>query len=72
MMMLKREAELAKLRLLVAESKSSGGRVVLLRGEAGIGKSTLVNRFLSESQDSAHTLLGACDDLFTPQPLGPI
>ncbi|MDK1102116.1 MAG: AAA family ATPase [Actinomycetota bacterium] len=72
MMMLEREAELAKLRLLVDESKSSGGRVVLLRGEAGIGKSTLVNRFLSESQDSAHTLLGACDDLLTPQPLGPI
>jgi len=71
-MILEREAELAELAMLVDEAASSGGRVVLLRGEAGIGKSTLVNRFLSDSQGGAHTLLGACDDLLTPQPLGPI
>ncbi|MFV1971600.1 MAG: AAA family ATPase [Acidimicrobiia bacterium] len=71
-MILEREAALAELAMLVDEAASSGGRVALVRGEAGIGKSTLINRFLSDSQDGAHTLLGACDDLLTPQPLGPI
>ncbi|MFV1963433.1 MAG: AAA family ATPase, partial [Acidimicrobiia bacterium] len=72
MMILERETELVELAMLVDEAASSGGRVALVRGEAGIGKSTLVNRFLTDSQDGAHTLLGACDDLLTPQPLGPI
>lgn len=71
-MILEREAELAKLSGLVDETESSGGRVVLVRGEAGIGKSTLVNQFLSDSRGRANTLLGACDDLFTPQPFGSI
>ena len=71
-MILEREAELAKLARLVDETGSSGGRVVLVRGEAGIGKSTLVNQFLSDSRGRANTLLGACDDLLTAQPLGSI
>jgi DNA-binding CsgD family transcriptional regulator/tetratricopeptide (TPR) repeat protein len=69
---LEREDELAKLSDLLSESGSSGGRLVLVRGEAGIGKSTLVNRFLADSQERAHTHLGACDDLLTPQPFGPM
>jgi DNA-binding CsgD family transcriptional regulator/tetratricopeptide (TPR) repeat protein len=71
-MILERESELATLTRLLAESTSSGGRVVLVRGEAGIGKSTLITRFLSDSRNSAHTLVGGCDDLLTPQPFGPI
>jgi len=71
-MILERETELAELGRLVDKTRSPGGRVVLVRGEAGIGKSTLINRFVADSQDRAHTLLGACDDLLTPQPLGPI
>jgi DNA-binding CsgD family transcriptional regulator len=71
-MILEREAELAELAGLVDETDPSGGRVVLVRGEAGIGKSTLIDRFLSDTHDRASTLLGTCDDLFTPQPLGPI
>ena len=71
-MILEREAELAKLSGLVEESASSGGRVILVRGEAGIGKSTLINWFLTEPANRAHVLMGTCDDLITPQPLGPI
>ncbi len=71
-MILERESELARLAGLVEGTESAGGRVVLVRGEAGIGKSTLINRFLSDCHDRAHTLLGTCDDLLTPQPLGPI
>lgn len=71
-LILEREAELETLRRLLDDLGRTGGHVVLIRGEAGIGKSTLISSFLAESEDRAHTLLGACDDLLTPQPLGPI
>jgi len=71
-MILEREAELAILAGLLDGIDSSGGCVVLIRGEAGIGKSTLIDRVLDDAKDHAHTLLGACDDLLTPQPFGPI
>jgi DNA-binding CsgD family transcriptional regulator/tetratricopeptide (TPR) repeat protein len=69
---LERETQLGELNQLLDDVASSGGRIVLIRGEAGIGKSTLVARFLEDSGQRAHTLLGTCDDLITPQPFGPI
>ena len=48
-----------------------GGKVVLIRGEAGIGKTALVREFLARSSEAAHVLVGACDDLLTARPLGP-
>lgn len=50
---------------------SSRGRLVLVNGEAGVGKTTLIRRFCEEHRESARILLGACDALFTPRPLGP-
>ncbi|MCH8984755.1 MAG: ATP-binding protein [Acidobacteria bacterium] len=41
----------------------SGGGVVLVRGEAGIGKSSLVSEFIAQTADLAHTLSGGRDDL---------
>src|SRR5262249_49863207 len=57
-------------RLLAEVASSSGGRLVLIRGEAGIGKTALVERFCDEQQ-GLRILRGACDALFTPRPLGP-
>lgn len=71
-MILEREEQLASLNQLLDDVPASGGRAILVRGEAGIGKSTLVGLFLDDSRERAHTLLGACDDLITPQPFGPI
>lgn len=71
-MLLERERDLATLDSLLGDGTDAGGRVVLIRGEAGIGKSALVGEFLSRQRSRAHILVGACDDLFTPQPLGPI
>jgi ATP/maltotriose-dependent transcriptional regulator MalT len=51
------------------------GCAVLVSGEAGIGKTTLLERFttrLAERGDRARVLWGACDALFTPRPLGPL
>ena len=70
--LLEREGELGLLTDLVIDVGSSGGKVVLIRGEAGIGKSSLVGEFLSSVAETAHTHVGFCDDLQTPQPLGPL
>ena len=69
-MILERDEELATLNALVDELESSGGKVVLIRGEAGIGKSALVAEFARQQMDRAHVLRGGSDDLLTPQPLG--
>jgi DNA-binding CsgD family transcriptional regulator len=69
---LEREDELATLVSLLEDLDSSGGRVALIRGEAGIGKSTLIADFAAALEGRADILVGACDDLLTPQPLGPL
>jgi DNA-binding CsgD family transcriptional regulator/tetratricopeptide (TPR) repeat protein len=50
----------------------AGGRAVLVSGEAGIGKTSLVEQFTEQRRNEARVLWGACDALFTPRPLGPL
>src|ERR1700716_1533229 len=50
---------------------TSRGRLVLVAGEAGVGKTVLVRRFTGDQRD-ARVITGACDPLFTPHPLGPL
>jgi DNA-binding CsgD family transcriptional regulator/tetratricopeptide (TPR) repeat protein len=69
--LLEREHDLDLLDDLLADIDSSGGQVVLVRGEAGIGKSSLVREFISTHEEDSHVLIGWCDDLSTPQPFGP-
>ena len=47
------------------------GRLVLIAGEAGIGKSALLRAFADGHPDT-RVLSGACDALHTPRPLGPL
>ena len=70
-MILERDTELGELGQLLDDLDSSGGHVVLVRGEAGIGKSALVSEFVAQVENQAHALAGGCDDLLIPQPLGP-
>jgi predicted ATPase len=67
-----REFELDRLSSLLAGAADGNGCVVLVRGEAGIGKTTLVRRFLDSLGDDARVLIGWCDDLATPRELGPL
>jgi DNA-binding CsgD family transcriptional regulator/tetratricopeptide (TPR) repeat protein len=48
------------------------GRLVLVSGEAGVGKTALVRRFCDDHAGSARVLWGNCEALFTPRPLGPL
>ncbi len=58
---------------MLAEVGSSGeGRLALVCGEAGIGKTALLRRFCEDAAGSAHVLWGKCDELYTPRPLGPL
>ena len=51
---------------------AKAGRVRLVCGEAGVGKTTLVRAFQRACGDRVRFLEGACDPLFTPRPLGPV
>jgi DNA-binding CsgD family transcriptional regulator/tetratricopeptide (TPR) repeat protein len=71
--LLERAAELTTLAdHLEAVARSGRGQVVLVGGEAGVGKTALARRFCDEHRRSARILWGACDPLFTPSPLGPL
>lgn len=70
-MLVERDSELALLDDALDELESAGGKVVLIRGEAGVGKSALVATFLDRHRDEVRVLRGFCDDLSTPQPFGP-
>jgi DNA-binding CsgD family transcriptional regulator len=69
--LLEREPALDTLRDSLEEARKGHGRLVLVVGEAGVGKSAAVRAFCDESRASAPVLWGGCDPLFTPRPLGP-
>jgi DNA-binding CsgD family transcriptional regulator/tetratricopeptide (TPR) repeat protein len=48
------------------------GSVVLVAGEAGIGKTVLLRALVERVKTEAPTLWGMCDSLSTPRPLGPL
>ncbi|SPM27516.1 helix-turn-helix transcriptional regulator [Mycobacterium terramassiliense] len=68
--LLEREAVLAELGKLL-RAPANSGRVMLLRGEAGVGKTAVVRRFITRV-NSATVLVGWCDPLAAPRPLGPL
>jgi DNA-binding CsgD family transcriptional regulator/tetratricopeptide (TPR) repeat protein len=56
---------------LDAVEESGCGHVVLLRGEAGVGKTALIREFCERHRGSVTIAGGACEPLFAPRPLGP-
>ena len=71
MELLERAAFLDTLAEYAAEARQGDGRLVLVAGESGMGKTALVEAFQADLS-SARWLWGACDGLFTPRPLGPL
>ncbi|VAW31831.1 transcriptional regulatory [hydrothermal vent metagenome] len=70
MELLERESSLGELNEALKEAASGNGRIALISGEAGIGKTTLLEQFIQPQPQRA--LWGVCDALFTPRPLGPL
>src|SRR5215813_14647184 len=56
----------------VERAHTGQGSAVLVQGEAGIGKTSLVQAFLAAVGGRTRVLAGACEDLFTPRALGPL
>jgi DNA-binding CsgD family transcriptional regulator/tetratricopeptide (TPR) repeat protein len=71
MELLERSSFLDALTGYAAEARHGSGRLVLVSGESGIGKTALVEAFQAQLH-GAHWLWGACDGLLTPRPLGPL
>jgi DNA-binding CsgD family transcriptional regulator/tetratricopeptide (TPR) repeat protein len=71
--LLERQGELDALAALLDDVREQRrGWLVLVAGEAGVGKTALLRRFCDERRSSARILWGACDALYTPSPLGPL
>src|SRR5947209_8448682 len=74
--LLERDRELAALDALLGVIATGQGRIAVISGEAGIGKTALVERFVALSQErrqpAPRLLWAACEALFTPRPLGPL
>jgi predicted ATPase/DNA-binding CsgD family transcriptional regulator len=58
-----RQRELGELGELLAEAEQQRARFVLLGGEAGVGKSRLLDALLQSAQPRARVLVGRCVDL---------
>ncbi len=86
MELLEREPFLRVLASEAASARQGDGRLVLISGESGIGKTALVEAFHDQDApgqggrgsrargpgDPDRWLWGACDGLLTPRPLGPL
>src|SRR5262245_5650323 len=69
--LLERDDALATLLGAHSEARAGTGQLVLVSGEAGIGKTSLAHAFAATLGHSTRVLEGRCDALFTPRPLSP-
>ncbi|MBV8998880.1 MAG: AAA family ATPase, partial [Solirubrobacterales bacterium] len=71
--LLERAGDLNALGDLLANVRSTGdGRLLLVGGEAGVGKTALLQEFCATHGSDVRILWGACEPLRTPRPLGPL
>src|ERR1700738_3117923 len=73
MQLLERESYIEELSALLGRIPCVGGRVALISGEAGIGKTSLLREFAAAQNKAAGVLCvgGGSEPLFTPHPLAP-
>jgi DNA-binding CsgD family transcriptional regulator/tetratricopeptide (TPR) repeat protein len=69
---LEREQELAALVAAAKAAADGAGSVALVFGEAGIGKSSLVEALRTRLPAGTRLLVGYCDDLATKRTFGPL
>jgi DNA-binding CsgD family transcriptional regulator/tetratricopeptide (TPR) repeat protein len=69
--LLERDDSLARLRGASTEAVAGHGQMILVMGEAGVGKTALVQH-MTESCADLRVWTGSCERLFTARPLGPL
>ncbi|GGM97071.1 LuxR family transcriptional regulator [Dyadobacter beijingensis] len=72
MELIERSDFLSELNHRFEETINGEGHCILVSGEAGIGKSTLVKAFCDPRKADSHIFKGTCDALYTPRPLAPL
>ena len=72
MALLERAQVLDDLSGFLADAAAGEGRLVLIAGEAGIGKTSVVRQLSDVHRADAWLLAGACDNLTAPSPLAPV
>jgi DNA-binding CsgD family transcriptional regulator/tetratricopeptide (TPR) repeat protein len=71
--LIERHQQLEVIRRVLAEvRKNRRGRLLLIAGEAGAGKTSLLRAALADLPPQSDVLLGGCDSLRTARPFGPV
>ena len=70
--LLEREDELGVLTGTVDDAAAGRGSVVLVAGEAGIGKTSLLRELRDRAGERVTFVIGACEPLSVPVPLAPL
>jgi predicted ATPase len=70
--LLERDSLLGSLNHHLAQASDGSGSLLLVAGEAGAGKTSLVRGFVDSLTASTLVIQGACDPLTTPRPLSPL
>lgn len=73
--LLERQPALARLQQALSAARAGQGRCVVIGGEAGVGKTSLLSAWAASAatrEGGTRWLQGGCDPLRTPRPLGPL
>src|SRR5882757_4966389 len=70
--LLERQSQLEELTRYLHEAGTRGGKIAFIGGEAGAGKSALVEHFAQHASRTARVLWGHSDALQTSRVLGPV
>ena len=70
--LIERDDFLSTMQKTFDEVITGDGHCILISGEAGIGKTSLVRAFSKSNKEDCQIYIGTCDALFTPRPLAPI
>jgi DNA-binding CsgD family transcriptional regulator/tetratricopeptide (TPR) repeat protein len=71
-MLLERQSSLEQLERALELATRDAGRTVLIGGEAGIGKTRLIETFAESLPPDTPVYRGGCEALFAARPLGPL
>ena len=71
-MLVERDEQIKLLQGALSSAREGHGRIVILSGEAGVGKTSLLRASARDVTMQTKFCWGGCEALFTPRPLGPL